>query len=124
MDTLCHVNNVQFFRYLESGRVGYIYEVLERSLEDTQTLVLADIRCRFIQQLEYPSTIEVASRVSRLGNASLDITNAIYRQGEAQPVATAVAVGVWFDMSTQRSAAFPEALRQRVISFEALTPAV
>lgn len=124
MDTLRHVNNVQYFRYLESGRVAYIHEVLERTLEDPETMVLADVRCTFIQQLEYPATIQVASRISRLGKSSLDISNAIFREGETQPVATALCVVVWFDNLARRPAPFPAALRERVVAYEKISPAV
>jgi len=124
MDTLRHVNNVQFFRYLESGRVGYIHEVLERTLQDPQTMVLADIRCTFVQQLEYPVRIEVGSRVSRLGKSSLTIANAIFREGEDQPVATALCVVVWYDTVEKRPTPFPEELRDKVKAYEPIQPEV
>ena len=73
MDAFGHVNNVQYMRYLESGRVAYISEVLDITMEHKENIVLADIHCVFLQQLCYPATVEVATRVARLGNSSLQL---------------------------------------------------
>ncbi len=118
MDSLGHVNNVQYLRYLESGRVAYVEQVVGSSL----SLVLADIQCAFRQQLHYPVTIEVLTRISRLGRSSLDVLAAIYRQGEDQPVATSKGVIVWFDFREQRPAPIPEQVRKTVLAYETVTP--
>jgi acyl-CoA thioester hydrolase len=82
MDAFGHVNNVQYMRYLESGRVAYVEEVTQTPLEVNENVILADIQCSFIQQLHYPCTVEVATRTNRLGRSSFQIICAIYRKGE------------------------------------------
>lgn len=122
MDAFGHVNNAQYFRYLESGRIDYLEEVLKRDFEAEETIIVADIQCAFIQQLHYPVTLEVATRVSRLGRTSIHLVSAIYRQGEEQAVATSKGVLVWFDVVRQRSTPIPAALRERVVDFERVAP--
>ena len=122
MDAFGHVNNAQYFRYLESGRIDYLEEVLKRDFEAQETVIVADIQCAFIQQLHYPVTLEVATRVSRLGRTSIHLLSAIYRRGEEQPVATSKGVLVWFDVGRQRSIPFPSVLRELIVGFEKVIP--
>lgn len=118
MDSLGHVNNVQYLRYLESGRVAYVEQVLEGNL----SLILADIQCSFRQQLHYPVTVEVLTRISRLGRSSMDVLAAIHRKGEEQPVATSKGVIVWFDFREQRPAPIPQQVRETVLAYEVVAP--
>ena len=122
MDAFGHVNNVQYMRYLESGRVAYIGEVLGITMESKENIVLADIHCVFLQQLRYPAIVEVATRVARLGNSSLQIIFAIYRRGEEQPVLTGEGILVWFDFVNEKSISFPESIRSAICRFEAVPP--
>jgi len=61
MDAFGHINNVQYMRYLESGRIAYIEEVLGVAVEAEENIVLADIHCVFLQPLRYPVTVEVSA---------------------------------------------------------------
>jgi acyl-CoA thioester hydrolase len=122
MDAFGHVNNVQYLRYFESGRVAYVEEVTQISLEHNENVILADIQCSFLQQLHYPCTIEVATRTSRLGNSSFQIVGAIYRKGENLPAATCRGVMVWFDYIGQRAMPIPEPVREIILRFETLPP--
>lgn len=122
MDAFGHVNNAQYFRYLESGRIAYLEEVLKQDLGANETVILADIQCAFVHQLRYPAIVEVATRVSRLGRTSIHLVSAIYRQGEEQPAATSKGVLVWFDAVRQRPTPIPAALRELVMGFEVLAP--
>lgn len=124
MDAFGHVNNAQFFRYLESGRVAYLEEVLQIPLTKSETVILADIQCSFRQQLHYPAIIEVATRVARIGNSSLQLAGAIYQKNEGMPVATSKGILVWFDTQVQRPKTVPDQVRHVIIEFEAITPEV
>ncbi len=121
MDSFGHVNNVQYIRYLESGRVAYLEEVMGAGLEERR-IILADIQCSFLQQLHYPVTLEVGTRVSRLGRSSLHLRSAIFRQGEEQPVATSAGVMVWYDFTSGRSEPIPDEIRERIRRFEHREP--
>jgi acyl-CoA thioester hydrolase len=122
MDALGHVNNAEYFRYLEAGRIAYCRDVLPDSLRSAANLVLADIQCRFLRQLHYPDTIEVCTRIGRLGNRSMHAECAIFRQHEDDAVATSRAVMVWFDFHTEQSMPLPAQLRAAIRDFEPVTP--
>ena len=122
MDALGHVNNVEYFRYLESGRVDYIQTVQPADLPPHQHMVLADIQCRFIRQLNYPADVEVLTRIDKLGSRSMHFRAAIFVQGEDGPAATSQGVLVWYDFARQRSAPLPDALRAAILDYEITTP--
>jgi len=139
-DMLGHVNNVQFVRYFESGRLDYFRQVLniEVGANPGQTLILADIHVNFLRQINHPCALEVGSRISRLGNSSFDFEAAIFAPGGApsggapsggapsrgappggdQPHATARAACVWFDYTANRSMPIPDSARQIIQQFE------
>ena len=120
MDAMKHVNNVQFFRYLESGRIAYFTEVLPAECEPDKYTVLADLQCSFLHQLHYPGTVDIGTRVHHLGKSSIHLECGIFRQNEPNPVATARAVIVWYDFTLGRSAPLPALVRQTLNDFDSL----
>ena len=123
MDAMQHVNNVQFFRYLESGRIAYFTEVLPSECQPDKYTVLADLQCSFRQQLHYPGTVDVGIRAHHLGNSSIHLECGIFRQNEPDPVATAKAVIVWYDFALRRSVSLPTLVRQTLSDFDSLRTA-
>ena len=121
-DRFGHVNNVQFVRYYESGRLDYFREVLdmEAGAEPRQTLIIADIQVNFLQQINHPCALEVGSRISRLGISSFDFEAAIFAPGEDEPYSTARAACVWFDYAANRSMPIPDDARHIIRQFEGL----
>ena len=119
MDVLGHVNNVQFIRYTETARAMYFRRDLGLKMgEGGQGFILAEISCTFLQQLMFPNTVEVLTRVSRIGRSSMDMVGAVYRAGESSPVATSPCTLVWFDFKEQKSAPLPDRVRESVLAYE------
>ena len=119
MDVLGHVNNVQFIRYMETARAMYFRRDLGLKMGgETQGFILAEIGCTFLQQLLFPNTVEVLTRVSRIGRSSMEVIGAVYRAGESKPVATSPCTLVWFDFEAQKSAALPDRIRNPVLAYE------
>ncbi len=123
-DVLGHINNTEFLRYLECGRVAYCADVLDMiySKDLAEGWVLVDIQCSFLQQLHYPCEVEIGSRLSKIGNSSAEMEAAIYRVGEDVPVATSKAIFVWFDFVGQTKKRVPDEARERIKNFEFISP--
>lgn len=123
-DLLGHINNTEFLRYLESGRIEYCHRVLDilyqRGLK--QAFILADVQCTFLDQLHYPSDIEIATRVSRIGNSSAELQEAIFLKDSMLPAATSRSVIVWFDFLKQTSQSIPKEIREKILAYESLKP--
>ena len=124
MDSLGHVNNAVYFRYIESGRIAY-FDTINAAVGlagGGEGPILADIQCSFIGQLRYPDTIDIGTRTTRLGTKSFAIEAGIFIQGEDSPAATSKAVVVWFDYANQETAPIPDDLRQRIADLEVVAP--
>ena len=117
-----HVNNVQFVRYYESGRLDYFHRLLELDTgpEVVNSLIIADIHVTFLRQIHHPCALEVGSRISRLGNSSFDFEAALFAAGDDEPMSTAVAACVWFNYRENRSQPIPPAQRAKIQQFEGL----
>lgn len=124
MDMLGHVNNVIYFRYVESGRIAYFDRLLgsDPAIWGGEGPILAEIQCRFIRQMRYPAQMEIGTRTLRIGSRSLSLECAIFIQDEATPVASSQAAVVWFDYRQQKAVLIPEQLRSTIRAFEAVPP--
>lgn len=119
-DALGHINNVQYARYLESGRVAYYHDALGINFEPNTkvSLILADLRLSYLSQVHYPCELDIATRVSRLGGKSLNMEAAIFFAGEDKPVLKSESVMVWFDYASNTTQPIPDEVRQRLRDFE------
>ena len=119
-DMFGHVNNVQFARYYESGRLEYFREVLdlEAGPSPEETLIIADINISFLKQINHPTALEIGSRISRIGTSSFDFEAAIFAPQSDEPYSTARATCVWFDYPANGSRPVPDAVRCAIQQFE------
>ena len=121
-DMFGHVNNVQFVRYYESGRLDYFHRLLDKSAgpDVHNSLIIADIQVSFLRQVHHPCSLEVGSRISRLGNSSFDFDAAIFAPGEDEPCSTAKAACVWFNYRDNHSTPIPPVEREIIKQFEGI----
>lgn len=123
LDSFGHVNNVQFLRYLESGRIAYVHALVDGPVEPHgRTVVLADQRCAYLHQITWPGDLDVYTRTVALGRSSFQIEQIICRAGDGVAVAWGRGVVVWFDFDAQRAVPMPDAFRQRVLAYERVRP--
>lgn len=117
-----HVNNVQFVRYYESGRLDYFHRLLELNsgADVVNSLIIADIHVTFLRQIHHPCALEVGTRISRLGNSSFDFEAAIFAEGDEEPYSTASAACVWFNFRDNCSTPIPAAERAIIQQFEGI----
>ena len=77
MDAYGHVNHAQFLRYLESARIALFEDLCGATLP---TLVVAEVRCRYLAELRYPAVVEVRSALQDVRGSSL-VVDAEIREG-------------------------------------------
>ncbi len=124
MDALGHINHAMYFRYIEEGRTTWIARLFKDrdGLWEKEGLILADIQCSYIKQLKHPVTVEVGTRVSKIGRSSMTIEAAVFEVGEASPAAISRGIVVWFDYQQQQTAPVPDWLRDAIRDMETLPP--
>lgn len=121
-DKLGHVNNVSIASYFEAGRCELYYRLIAaagQAVRDEIDFVLARITVDFRRELHYPGTVEIGSRLLRVGSKSVTSGYAAFIGEDC--FATAEAVNVFFDPRARRSLAPPPPLRA-LLEKEAATP--
>ena len=121
-DRFGHINNVQFARYYESGRLDYFQRVLalDATPDAENSLIIADLYVTFLRQIHHPCALEVATRVTRLGNSSFDFEAALFAPDDDAALSTASATCVWFNFRANHSAPIPVAERNIIKQFEGI----
>ena len=80
MDCIGHINNATFLTYIETARVKLIEKLGFFELP----IIMASIKIDYINQLKYPSIMQIGQKISRLGNSSFDILTGIYNKGSGE----------------------------------------
>lgn len=112
MDSLQHVNNVQYIRFFETGRLELLEQsgMLEEMKQEQKFFVLAKIECNFLKQVTYPDMMEICTRIKSIGNTSYVVEHAIFTQNHGLS-AFGDGVVVLVDAATGKKTPIPENLR-------------
>jgi len=115
MDAFGHVNNTNYFRYIESARIAWLEQVGGLANEAGEGPVIVSASMNFLKQLTYPGEIEVSTFVVPPGRSSVEVSHQIRLvgpDGEAGDVhAEGTAKVVWVDFKAGKSMRLPESLR-------------
>lgn len=107
-----HVNNAVFATFMETGRVELIYNSADPLLEEGFSFVLAKLDINYIAEVLWPGTVEIGTRVLRVGRSSVTMEQAVFQKGKL--CASAETVVVHFDEATRKSHAFSDAQRAKL----------
>src|SRR5260221_6019536 len=79
-DAFGHVNNVVYFRWMESARIEYFRLAGLGTDVSGQGAgpILASIKCDFRRQLTYPDTLLVSASIASIGRTSLKMTHVVH----------------------------------------------
>lgn len=111
-----HVNNAAFATFLETGRVEILYDPAAPMADDGGAFVIAKLTLEFRSEITWPGTVDIGTRVARVGRSSVVIEQALF-QGE-RCVATAETVIVQMDEATRGSRPLSEATAARLRALE------
>ncbi|HET7579197.1 MAG TPA: thioesterase family protein [Bacillales bacterium] len=115
-DLLGHVNNANYFSYLEHARVQFFKDLSSDSgyQYDRNQFILATIKCDFLAQTFFDQELTIGTKVSRVGNTSFTLEQPIYDTKTGTKVARGESVIVYFDFEEQTSKPVPDALREQL----------
>mgnify|MGYP003424357794 FL=1 len=117
MDAFNHLNNVVYYRYAESARIGYLQAL--GMFDGSMVTVLAQSSCQYLRPVTYPDTLLLGVRCQRLGNTSIVMEYSYYSTAQDTIVATAEAVVVRLDSDGKRKLPWTEEERTRLLALEA-----
>lgn len=120
MDAFQHVNNVIYFRYLESARIAYFEEAqLMKFMEDTGVgPILAETSCRYIKPLQFPDTVDVGCKTTVVRDSEMEQEYAVYSRRQDRIVATGWALIVAYDYRTLKRSQWNTAFVEKVKLFD------
>lgn len=121
MDALGHVNNIIYFRYMETARIDY-FESLGINLPTISSdfgPILAHIECQFLSAVSYPDDLIIGSHIYHFGTTSLKMEHGIYSSKQDRVVARGDSVIVMIDYQTMTKVPVPEELKQVITDYQA-----
>lgn len=124
LDAMEHVNNATYLTYLEEARIKYFNDLFDREEGNLDyKAVIGRIEIDYIFPIVLGDDIEVYTRISRLGNRSLDVLHLIMIRKDKELIKAAFSSTklVYYDYKTKKTMKIPEDEKKQVAFFEGLT---
>lgn len=116
MDALGHVNNVMYYRYIESARIHYMDQI--RMMQQSFSTVVASNQCKYMRPVFYPDTLKIGVRVEEIRNSAFRMHYILWSEQQQAVVASAEAIMVCVNSETMQKMPLPESIRQRILALE------
>tara|TARA_B110000305_G_scaffold145986_1_gene162173 strand:+ start:1006 stop:1437 length:432 start_codon:yes stop_codon:yes gene_type:complete len=101
-----HVNNAVFSTFFECSRTDILYDPRRNLITADREFVIVKFEVEYLAELGWPGTVEIGTRVARLGRSSIVCEQAIFQNGVCAAASTNVMVMI--DVETRKSAALPD----------------
>ncbi len=109
-DSMGHVNNVAYAAYVEQARVAFIDTFPRNRGDNGIDYILASVNIDYRREMHFPGTVDIGTRLLRIGNKSITTGYGLFKDGEN--VATAGSVNVFFDTGSGKTVPIPDILRK------------
>lgn len=123
LDAMQHVNNAAYLTFLEEARIDYFNTLFNRQNNRLDfEAVIGRIEIDYFYPIELGDDVEVNTRVSKLGNKSVDVTHIITvkKGNEIVNAATALTKLVYYDYKARMTKVIPEEARKTIAKFEGI----
>jgi acyl-CoA thioester hydrolase len=119
-DAFGHVNNLVYLRWCETARVEYLMRIgMWPSLPPAGLgPILANISCDYKRPLTFPDTVSVGTRVTRIGNRSIQMQHRVVSHGLGAVAAEVTSTLVILDYGRNETAPVPEVCRKAIADLE------
>ena len=116
-DAFGHLNNVVYFRYMESVRMFYLERigVLKSHKEEGVGVILASTTCDFLKPVEWPTKLTAHTGCTAVGNTSFTMEYVITDE-TGEPIARGTSVQVMYDYNLGHKVHLPQAIRAAIAS--------
>jgi acyl-CoA thioester hydrolase len=112
-DSLNHINNTLYFRYMEQARVEWLDSLgLAVRMDKREGAMVAEASCRFLVPLTYPGVVECRVFTAPPGRTSLTTFYELCRVGDERLYASGMTRIVWVDRASGKPVPLPDQLRQ------------
>ena len=101
-----HITNTVFAVCCQNARMELFYDPKRVPIPCNTQFVIARLVLEFRSEMHWPGTVEIGTRVERVGRSSVTLAQALFVHEAC--VATAESIVALMDMTTRRSAHLPE----------------
>lgn len=117
-DIYGHVNNVTYYSYFDTAANSLLIQHAEFDIHCSPIIgLVVNSSCDFLQELTYPEIIEVAVKIDKIGNSSINYNLAIFKQNQEQAAAQGNFTHVFVDRQTKKSTTIPLKMRDALNPF-------
>lgn len=109
-----HINNAVYCTLYESGRVDFLFDGQDSVAGPETSYVIAKIALDYLNEMHFPGTVEIGSRITRIGGSSFTVAQAIFFQGKCS--STSESIIVQLHEPTGKPMTITDALRKRLES--------
>jgi acyl-CoA thioester hydrolase len=116
-DALNHLNNANYFRYMEEGRIRMFYEgKVQQSARFSPVVVHCS--CDFKKPIKYPALIRVSHRVQSIGRSSMEhaVDLSLIQSDGLELCAQGKSIMVWMDFELNRAHPWPKEVLEALAS--------
>ncbi len=123
IDAQGHVNNTRFATYFEIGRLTYLQHLGLWDGKDFLKLgvIVADMHISYLKPIYLGQEIEVATRISHIGNKSIKFEFQLLDKLSGEVLSTAETINVAYDYATEQTRPVPNEWREAINIFEKKT---
>jgi len=114
LDAMSHVHHSLALIYFEEARAVFWRQVTGRSDLAAIEYVIGEMHVRYQARIEYPTRLRVGVSVTRVGNASFDLSYEIRDANDAVLVVGS-STQVMYDYAAGRSQRIPDTLRAALL---------
>ena len=119
IDMLGHTTNSVYMQYFDLGRLHYFTNVLKERMDwRDEGLILVSININYLAQTKLYDELEVRTKVTKLGNKSLEMHQQIYNKTTNEVAAEGKSNMVGYSGSRRQSIPVPTRWRERFANFE------
>ena len=116
MDAFGHVNNVIYYRYIESARIEYLNQLNILDL-DINTVVASN-SCKYLKPVFYPDHLRIGTKVVEIRNSAFRMEYTIWSEQQNSIVAVAEAVIVCVDKNTMQKVLIPSHIKEKILKID------
>ena len=116
MDAFGHVNNVMYYRYIESARIRYMEEL--NIFQQDVYMVVASNQCKYIRPVFYPDQLKIGVCVEEMRNSALRMSYLLWSEAQQTVVALSEAVIVCVNKENMNKTEIPAVIREKVTEIE------
>jgi len=108
MDSLNHVNNTIYARWIEDARIAYLYKCMKTLKTGQLGPILARQDIKFIAPVAYPDTVKIGVRVEQILDDRIILETKMWSHNSEKVVSLSHSTVMAYDLVKKQKAYVPE----------------